>query len=159
MMKTFFKISIVATLFMFVACSSDDSGSCDEAALMTAYEAAYDKYDEDPTDANCQAVVRVIKEALTNNCISKEDADDYGSGLPCYSSGGNTDVPAGGDECDSLRASATAALSAYNSNSNEANCQNAVDAIYNAFDEGCLSMAEAKGMAEDLPCFDINDYL
>lgn len=86
MMKKILKISIVATLFMSVSCSSDDSGSgsCNEEALMTAYETAYEKYNKDQSDANCLAIVKVIKEALSNNCIDKEEADQYGSGLPCY---------------------------------------------------------------------------
>ncbi len=86
MMKQILKISIVATLFMFMSCSSDDSGSgsCDEAALTKAYETAYNKYNEDQSDANCLAIVKVIKQALDNKCIDQEEADTYGLGLPCY---------------------------------------------------------------------------
>ncbi|WP_158961802.1 hypothetical protein [Myroides fluvii] len=87
MMKKILKISIVATLFMSISCSSDDSsgsGKCNEEALMNAYEAAYEKYGKDQSDANCLAVVKVIKEALNNKCIDKAEADEYGNGLPCY---------------------------------------------------------------------------
>lgn len=86
MMKKFLKISIVATLFMFISCSSDDSGSgnCNEASLTEAYEKAYSNYQEDQSNANCLAVVKVIKEALNNKCIDQEEADTYGQGMPCY---------------------------------------------------------------------------
>ncbi|WP_410878052.1 hypothetical protein [Myroides sp. DW712] len=86
MMKKFLKISIVATLFMFISCSSDDSGSgsCNEASLTEAYEKAYNNYQKDQSNANCLAVVKVIKEALNNKCIDQEEADSYGQGMPCY---------------------------------------------------------------------------
>lgn len=95
MRKILLKSAIIAVLFAFAACSSDSGGSsCNEAALEAEFEAAVEKYLTSGSNADCLAVVDVINKALANKCITQEEADSYGAGLDCYSSGGNT----GGDD-------------------------------------------------------------
>ncbi len=66
--------------------------NCD--SLEAEFEAAVEKYLTSGSNADCLAVVDVINKALANKCITQEEADSYGAGLDCYSSGGNT----GGDD-------------------------------------------------------------
>ncbi len=141
-------LTTMLAAFVFVGCGSDDSNSgCNLAALENEYEAALEKYQDTQSNEDCLAVVNVIKKAFNNKCISKQEADTYGAGLPCYNSedlGGNN----GNNEEEEEACNYEEAVAAYVANPTDDNCNIAYDALYNAVEEDCLTEQQAFAIAE-----------
>lgn len=137
MRKNLLSTVFVAILLVFVGCSSDSSSSsCNEAALEAEFEAAMDKYETSNTNEDCLKAVAVIKKALANKCITQEEADSYGAGLDCYTSGG-------GDTDGDCEVDYQSAIDAFKANKTEENCENATNALEDAVEAGCLTQSEA----------------
>lgn len=140
MRKNLLSTVFAAILLVFVGCSSDSSSSsCNEAALEAEFEAATDKYEASGSNADCLAAVDVIKKALANKCIDQATADMYGSGLPCYTSGGDDNNNAG--DCEGI--DYQSAIDAFTANKTEENCMYAVDQLEAAVEAGCLTESQA----------------
>lgn len=152
MKKNFLKFAVVAVMFTFAACSSDDSKT-DCGAVEKEFMAAKAKYDAAPNDANCQAAVAIIKKALNAKCVTQEEADGYGDDLPCYTAGGNGDGNGNGSgDCASLAASAVSAVTGYATGSGSLSCEEVAGIVNDAIDGGCLTEDQIDQAYDHVDC-------